>query len=227
MPSPRPPDDPNRIAGLQTKAVPVPVDNIIPSSGAQRNQLPMVAEGIEVLTNGKGIDQKAMAADLAYNKRERYAPMKARQETAAIALASGASFRLAAQIAGCSSRQVKHYYQSADFRARVEEHRSILMSRIKGRITAEFKRRTSPTMIQKLEIMDLVRLYDRMSGEDTTTTNARALHGLEGAEKYEAIINQVFNFGSGGQSGDFPEYGTDDVQLPGSNPQIPRTVSGT
>src|SRR5689334_5154499 len=73
-----------------------------------------------------------------------YAPMRAHMEMAAMVLASGGTFRLAATHAGISVRQVKKYYSTAEFRQRILELRETMMGKIRGRIVRDLVRRTDP-----------------------------------------------------------------------------------
>lgn len=149
----------------------------------------------------------------------RYAAMRAHQEMAAQALAVGATNKLAGQYAGVSPRQIKKYMTDPDFRARIEEHRATTTSRIRGKIIRELDRRTGSVQIKNMELLDLLRVMDRL----TTGGKGMAIT-VEGDvnvnNKYENILAALFAPDSGSNGGDFPSYGADDVLVPGRSSPI-------
>lgn len=145
--------------------------------------------------------------------RSQYAPMKAHQELASMVIATGGTYRMAARYAGVNRRQIHKYMQDPDFRARIDEHRAKLVSGIKGRILGELGRRTKGSNIKNWEIMDLVRVLDRLTGTggkgmttiiegDVNVTN----------NKYEAILAALYatdETPQSQQSSDSEEDGSD------------------
>lgn len=132
------------------------------ASGHDRNVLPVVQEGMKIL-DPKLESFEERSARLR-DARVKYAPMQAHMEMAAIVLAAGGTFRLAAARAGISVRQVKKYYTDPDFRSRIEELRNTVFSKIKGRLLKELERRTKPGSIEQIELLDLLRVFDRVMG---------------------------------------------------------------
>lgn len=130
--------------------------------GNDRNLLPVVQEGLKIL------DPKRESFEERSNRvrasRLKYAPMRAHMEMAAMVLASGGSFKLAAAKAGISLRQVKKYYTDPEFRSRIEELRATVFSKIRGRLYKELDRRTAPGTIEQIELLDLLRVFDRVVG---------------------------------------------------------------
>jgi hypothetical protein len=161
-------------------------------------------------------DDKPGYAD---RKRQKYAMMRQHKEAAAVVLAAGGSYEMAANQAGVSERQVRKYVSDSDFRARVDELRELLMGRVKGRIQKEFERRTDPERIKHLEIMDLARIYDRTTGSETGAASG------EGEHNYDRILQQIIITNSGPESSDFPEYGDEDFSVSEPSPQEPKQVS--
>lgn len=147
-----------------------------------------------------------------------YLPMKIHMEKAAMALAVGWSRAKAGRFAGVNPRQVTKYLQSNRFRERVMEHRQIAMSRIQGQLIKEVGKRVAPGKVETLEPLDLVRFYNMTTGgkdkglQDGVTVNI----------KYDAIFNTIAatiqDIGAaGGEVEDFPEYGPEDLLIPGGD----------
>jgi hypothetical protein len=147
-----------------------------------------------------------------------YMPMRIHMEKAAMALAVGWSRNKAARFAGVNPRQVTKYMQSNRFRERVTEHRQIAMSKIQGRLIQEVGKRVSPQKISTLEPLDLVRFYNMTTGgkdkglADGVTVNI----------KYDQTFNSIVATiqaaeSSGGEGEDFPEYGPEDLLIPGGD----------
>jgi hypothetical protein len=150
--------------------------------------------------------------------RVQYMPMKIHMEKAAMALAVGWSRARAGRFAGVNPRQVTKYLQSNRFRERVMEHRQIAMSKIQGQLIKEVGKRVAPGRVETLEPLDLVRFYNMTTGgkdkglSDGVTVNI----------KYDAIFNTIAatiqDLGSSGSEGeDFPEYGPEDLLIPGGD----------
>jgi hypothetical protein len=186
-------------------------------TGAIRNRMGAVQEGLDLL-NPRGASVEEMT-ETNIDRRVPYAAMNAHRERAAMAIATGATMKMAAAYAGVSVRQIKKYYEISDFRARIEEHRTVLMSRIRGRLLKEMGRRTAPTAIKRMELLDLLRVYDRMSG----TTGGRG--GVQIGEmnvnqtNYDTLVSALFTTNSGPEGGDFPELVIDGSPLPAGDTQ--------
>lgn len=136
--------------------------------------------------------------------RARYTGMRAHQELAAQVLAVGGTQRLAAKYAGVSYRQIKKYYSSSDFRTRIEELRAVMASKIKGRIMNELSRRTDPKMIKNMELLDLLRVMDRL----TVGGKGMAIQvsGDVNVNNYETILASLFAVNPGSDGENIPVY---------------------
>lgn len=146
-------------------------------------------------------------------KRQPYSAMRAHMELAAQAIAAGGTQVMAAKYAGISKRQVHKYVKDADFRARVEEIRTLLVSKIRGKVIREIDRRTSPEVIQKMELLDLLRVGDRVG----LGRGAVEAEKPSGSTSYDLILQQVFLDGRPSKGEAFPVYGPDIIPLPGSD----------
>jgi hypothetical protein len=180
----------------------------------ERNRIEATNRGLRVLNTG-GADADEYAGKMRA-RRLPYASMRAHQEMAAQALASGATIKMAAKYAGVSPRQVKKYFTDVDFRERIEELRSTMLSRLKGRIVRELGRRTSGKEIQKLELLDILRIGDRVGLARGSAADEKAGNGPSN-NTYEAIFNTVILSHSGAQGGDFPVYEPNDTSVPGED----------
>lgn len=150
------------------------------------------------------------------NPRIRYSGMRSHMELAAHALAVGSTQKMAARYAGVSERQVKKYYADPDFRVRIEELRAVLASKLKGRIMRELDRRTSGQNIKNMELLDMLRVFDRI----TTGGKGMAIQvagDVNVSNNYEAILASLFNPNAGSNGGDFPVYESDRLQLSGGD----------
>lgn len=182
-----------------------------------RNRMGAVREGLDLLDPSHKTEDE-MINDLA-SRRVPYAAMNAHRERAAMALSTGATMKIASRYAGVSVRQIKKYMEISDFRRRVEELRMILMSKIRGRLLKEMGRRTGPKQIGRMELLDLLRVYDRVSG-----TGGNGRQGIQigemnvGTTNYDTIISALLSFDSGEEGKDFPRLILDGVGLPGANP---------
>jgi hypothetical protein len=180
-------------------------------SPQELNALPATRRGLKVL-NPRGEGEEEIAARMR-GRRLPYASMRAHQEMAAQALATGATLKMAARYAGVSVRQVKKYQTDVDFRERIEELRSTMLSRLKGRIVRELSRRTSGEEIQKLELLDILRIGDRVGLARGSATDEKAGNAPQ-HNTYEQIFNTVILSHGGPQGGDFPLYESNDSSLP-------------
>jgi hypothetical protein len=159
-------------------------------------------------------------------KRARYAAMKTHMEIAAIAIAAGATPRMAARKAGVNKRQISKYMQNADFRERVHEFQELLGNRILGRVLKEVNRRTEPEVIKKMELLDLLRVGDRVGlgrGSGSTIINNEGT-----INNYEANFNALFHEGAedseqlsdpSEEGADFPEFKPTSLALSGGDSQ--------
>lgn len=196
---------------MATKAPKAPSQIHIPPgemTGQIRNRLPRVNEGMELLAP-EGQDFEELKDDFMTRKRMKYGAMRSHMEMAATALATGATYKIAAAHAGISVRQVKKYMQDPDFRERITELRSVLMSKIQGKIVQELDRRTEPDEIKGLEMMDLLRVLDRTTGKASLIGEVSVTNN-----NYEAIFNAILDPNAPGQSTDFPAYELTDVSVP-------------
>lgn len=152
--------------------------------------------------------------------RLRYAAMRAHMEMAAQVIAVGGTQKMAARYAGVAPRQIKKYYTDADFRTRVEELRGLLGSRIKGKILRELNRRTTGDHLKNMDLLDLLRVFDRV------TVGGKGMNSVvvEGdlnvnQNRYEAILAALFNPNATNEVADFPGYGPEDLSLSSDNSQ--------
>lgn len=190
-------------------------DLIIPAeklSSQDRNRLEPSRRGLKVL-NPTGKDHEEYKEDFAKKPRLHYAGMRAHQELAAQALAVGTTQKMAAHYAGVSQRQIKKYYQDPDFRSRIQELRSVLGSRIVGRIYKELGRRVTGKNVKNLEIMDMMRMLDRLSsGGKGMAINIEGDVNVN--NKYENILAALFNPDAANDGEDLPIYGDQRLRLP-------------
>jgi hypothetical protein len=187
-----------------------------------RDRLPEVQAGLRIL-NPQGKEVEDYKEDYEKKPRLRYTSMRAHQEKAAQALAVGATQKLAASYANISERQVKKYYADPDFRGRIEELRTILGSRITGRVMKEIERRVTGTVIKNQTTMDLLRILDRLT-QGGKGMNINIAGDVNVSNKYENILNALFNSDAGEDVSDFPQYGDRGLTIPGSSTPLERTV---
>lgn len=159
-------------------------------------------------------------------KRARYAAMKTHMEIAAIAIAAGATPKIAARKAGVHRRQIHKYMTMVDFRERVHELQETLGNRILGRVLKEVNRRTEPEVIAKMELLDLLRVGDRVGlgrGSGSTIINNEGT-----INNYEANFNALFHEGAADEEQlsdaseegvDFPEFKPTSLALSGGDSQ--------
>jgi hypothetical protein len=136
-------------------------------------------------------------------------------ELSAQVLAVGGTFKMAAARAGISTRQVKKYWMQDQFRSRVEELRMTLLSRLRGRIVRELERRTGDDAIKEMELLDLLRVWDRVGG------GVKGPGGISIGEmnltqtNYDHILAAIITPNAGSEGGDFPIFEPGDLLLPG------------
>lgn len=149
--------------------------------------------------------------------RLKYAAMRAHQEMVAQAIAVGATHKMAAKYAGVAPRQVRKYYTDPDFRTRVEELRETLAGRIKGKLLRELNRRTSGINLKNLDLLDLLRVYDRV----TVGGKGISIHnGDVNVNQYDTIIKALLAPNPGSNGGDFPVYEPDSPRLSSGDPPV-------
>lgn len=191
-------------------------------SAQTKNKAEIVPEHLKTLRmpDPDKVEEKAI------KKRQRYAPMQRKMEIAAHVLAAGGSAKLAARKVGVSPRQIRKYAASADFRDRVVELHETLATRVRGKVIKEVDRRTSPELIKKMELLDLLRVGDRFGlgrGAGSVVVNDnREIHN------YEATFNQLFHSSENAQQlsdseeegADFPEFEPTSLALSGGDSPI-------
>jgi len=183
------------------------------STGRDRNLLPAVREGLRVLDpKGETFEERS---ERFRAQRLPYAPMRAHMEMAAMALAAGGSFRLAASNAGVSVRQVKKYYTDAEFRRRIEELRNTMFSKIRGRVIKEMSSRTEPGKIEKIELLDLLRVFDRVAGPIGGKAGVNIAGDINvSSTQYDTIIAAVLAKNSDSEEPDFPVFELNGTAVP-------------
>jgi hypothetical protein len=171
--------------------------------------------GLRVLNpQNKGFEDIKQEIDT--KQRIPYSAMMAHMELAAQALAVGATVKMAAKYAGVGPRQVKKYLADASFRARVEELRNLLVSKLRGKVLRELDRRTSPELIRQMDLLDVLRIGDRVGmgrGENVAERES-------GTSNYDAILQQVFVIGEGPKGPDFQLYEPESLPLPGTDSPV-------
>ena len=152
------------------------------------------------------------------NGSERYVSLSVRMEIAAAVLAAGGSFRQAGRACGRSAAAVQGWNEQSRFRERVQELQAIVSQQISGRILREFERRTREDQLDKLEVLDLTRIFDRVVDRTPAALERKAAEAGEDEDaKYINITNQILNIDTSGQGADFPIYSDEDLQLPGGD----------
>lgn len=187
-------------------------------SGHDRNLLPAVVEGVKLIDPQN--ETFAERQERLRGQRKPYASMRAHQEMAATVLAAGGSMRMASLKAGVSIRQVKKYYTEPDFRKRIEEMRSTMFQKVRGRVVKELEKRTRGGMIDRIELLDLLRIFDRVYGSpggkggsgvniagDINVTNTN----------YDTLVAQILAANTEAEGGDFPSFELDSLRLPEAN----------
>lgn len=192
--------NPNRYPEL----APREIKNITPQI---RHRSAVVARNIKTIDPEHEGDPEPKRKQYHERHRTKYSAMRAHMESAAVVIAAGGTYDMAAAQAGINQRQVRKYMSDADFRARVNELREQMLGKVKGRIIQEFENRTDPEKIKHLEIIDLTRIFDRTTGDATGKAES------PGEIKYDQIIQQIFIDNSSTESVDFPEYGDDELQI--------------
>lgn len=203
-----------------THRVPIPenpqrVDIIEPKGGygyRDKKDFTNVKAGIRMIdTKGQSF---AQMQNKLIDKRVPYASMQAHMEMAATALAAGSTHKLAAARAGISVRQLRNYLEHQDFRVRVEELRALMFSKIRGRVMKELVKRTAPGRIENIELLDLLRVFDRVAGPVGQKAGVNIGEVNVTHNNYDAVLAALITPQRGGQSTDFPDFELDSLALP-------------
>lgn len=187
-------------------------------SGRDRNALPTVREGISHIAP-KTLDHEVLTEEFK-EQRKHYAPMHAHMEIVAHILATGGTFRLAAKQAGISVRQAKKYYQSADFRARIEELRSVMLSRARGKVMKELMRRLEKDNIGSIGLLDLLRVYDRVFGPVAGGKGGVTIAGDVNVTNYDRFLQALITPNARPEGEDFPIFELEGPAIPGESSPI-------
>jgi hypothetical protein len=125
--------------------------------------------------------------------------------------------------AGVSDRQIRKYMTDSDFRSRVLELREKLTNQVHGAILNRFSELVADNNIKNLEVMDLVRIFDRVVG---TSQGGRTpvVNTGEGQEKYDSFLQQITVVVNSGQGPDFPEFEPGDLRLSEGSSQVDSPV---
>lgn len=140
-----------------------------------------------------------------------FAALAAHKEIAAVMLAAGATLGEAANRAGVSEVTVSKYWTDDAFRRRVQELRSIVLDGINGRIVGELDRRTKGRNLQHMEVMDVLRIYDRTNpkqpggGRSVTVAGNLSVTQLN----YAGIEAEIGRPDASEESADFVVLGAD------------------
>ena len=207
-------------AGIK-KRRPVESDDLLTedSTGKDRLSLPVVQEGLSILDPKRESFEER--SERFREQRKKYAAMHAHMEMAALVLATGGTFRLAAAKAGVSVRQVKKYYTDPDFRTRIQELRDTMLSKVKGRLYKELERRTRPGTIEHIELLDLLRVFDRVAGPVGGKGGVQVAGDLNVTQQNaDTIIAALLAPESEGESEDFQIYEPSSFAAPsGDSPE--------
>jgi hypothetical protein len=181
-----------------------------------KKRLPVVEERMKIMGLAKhAVDEEER---LIKQRRVPYARMRAHMEVAAIVLAAGGTRKMAAAKAGVTLRQIQKYLGNPDFRARVAELQELTVKKILGKVVKEIDRRTDPKVIKKMELMDLLRVGDRVGlgrGNGNTVVNDNSQ-----TTSYEATFNALIFPDSEKEGADFPEFEPTDLALSGGDSPV-------
>lgn len=196
---------------------------LLPSRGDETSwdekRRPVVEEGLKILDPKRETFEERQTR--LEGQRTPYAAMVAHQELAALVLAAGGTTRQAAAKAGVSKRQVKKYMESADFRQRIEEFRQQKFSKIAGRVLKELEKRTDPKAIKHIDLLDLLRVFDRMYGDPRKSGGGLQIGELNVTNNnYNALIQALLDAKPGDEGTSFPRMGPEDLRLPGKSSPV-------
>lgn len=181
-------------------------------TGAIRRRLEPTNRGLKVL-NPTGKSEEDYQEGFAKQPRLRYAAMRAHQEMAAQALSTGSTQVMAARYAGVAPRQIKKYMGDPDFRARIEELRTVLASKMKGKIMRELNRRVTGARIKNMETLEMLRIFDRITAGGKGMA-IRVDGDVNVSNNYENILATLFATNPSDEVADFPQYGDPSTALP-------------
>lgn len=187
---------------------------VVDPSSYDRRRLPEVQERMKLI----GAKHQQDLEEEYVKKRVPYAAMRSRMEVAAIVIAAGGSHKMAAAKAGVHPRQIQKYVSNPDFRTRVAELQETTVKKILGKVVKEIDRRTKPEVIKKMELMDLLRVGDRVGlgrGNGNTVINDNSQN-----TSYEATFNALVFPDSSEKGADFPEFEPTDLALSGGDSPV-------
>jgi hypothetical protein len=188
-------------------------------TGKIRVRIDQVNRDLAVIDpTGKKSDVDQIEASYRRKPRMRYAAMRARMEASAFVIATGGTYKMAGSYAGVSPRQIKKYMADPDFRARVDELRELLAGKIQGKILKEFNRRVTGDHIQRMDTMDLSRIYDRVTGGGKGMK--LNIGEVNIGNKYEQVLNEIFSAVPDDDGEDFPSYGDPSLIIPGTSTPV-------
>lgn len=180
------------------------------------------AIGFNAATGGQGLRPAEMRHKNLQDVREgrtRYASLPVKKEIAAVVLAAGGSIAQAAKAVGCTRAAIRRYLQEDAFRERVGELQAQTSTLVTGRILQEFDKRTRPEEIQKLEVLDLTRILDRVQGQTPHAQDAkRKEEEPHDGDQYVFALQQIINVDGGSEGEDFPAFTAEDLRLSGGDP---------
>lgn len=180
------------------------------------------AIGFNALTQGNGFKPAEMRHQNLKDVREgrtRYASLPVKKEIAAATLAAGGTVRQAAAAIGATRAAVRRYLQEEAFRERVGELQAQTSTVVTGRILQEFEKRTSKSEIEKLEVLDLTRILDRVQSQTPHAKDEkRQTEEAHDGDEYHWTLQQIINVDAGAEGEDFPAFTAEDLRLSGGDP---------
>ena len=205
--------DPPKRTRTKRELIPIPDD----ATPALRKRAESMRPAMEVLDpKRESFEERQQRLE---GKRVPYAGMVAHQEMAAMVLASGGTFKLAAEKAGISVRQAKKYYQSADFRQRIDELRKTTFSKILGRVLKELENRTDPDKIGRIDLLDLLRVWDRVAGSPGKGPGGMNIGEINVTNNnYDSILAALLSPKPGREGRDIPVYRPEELLVSGEDP---------
>jgi hypothetical protein len=169
-------------------------------------------------------EEQGLREPLTPGRREQFVALETHREMAVVILGAGGTFDEAADHAGVSAATVGKWYAEREFRARVDEMKSIVKSRIGGRILGSLDRLTDDKdKLDGMTVKDRLALYDRFepAGRAGPTSQTNIL-----VTPYENLMGRLGQLAgrpeTGGtvddaaeESGGFPVVGTDGPPVAG------------
>lgn len=193
-------------------------------SNVTRGHADMVEQNLAVLA--QSAPDTSRSETQIYNElteagvRPAYAAMASHQEIAAVMLAAGATLGEAANRAGVTETTISRYWSAETFRRRVLELRSIVLDGINGRIVGELDRRTKGRNLQNMEIMDVLRVYDRTNPKQGAASRAVTVAGNLNVTQlnYAGISAEIERDDASEESPDFVVLGPDGAAVAEGSP---------